>query len=225
MRGHTWGTGLVVVGLVALGSAAVGYEHRGYRTPTDAGIVPPVALTSDWRRPVAEPPIPRVQKPRPGVRAISTERPRPPSLPGNPVRLTIASIGVSASVIRVGVHGGAWDVPEDPQVLGWWSKGGRPGTNTGSTVIVGHVDSAVRGPGALYHLESTAVGSLVSVETDSGLVRYRVVGRRVYAKSALPSDIFATGGTPRLVLITCGGPFDRRIRHYKDNVVVYAVPA
>lgn len=28
----------------------------------------------------------------------------------------------------------------------------------------------------------------------------------------------------RLVLITCGGPFDRRTRHYRDNVIVYASP-
>lgn len=32
------------------------------------------------------------------------------------------------------------------------------------------------------------------------------------------------GGSPRLTLITCGGPFDAEARHYRDNIVVTAVP-
>ncbi len=32
-------------------------------------------------------------------------------------------------------------------------------------------------------------------------------------------------GRPRLVLVTCGGPFDRVAGHYRDNVVLTAVPA
>ena len=29
----------------------------------------------------------------------------------------------------------------------------------------------------------------------------------------------------RLVLVTCGGPFDQAAGHYRDNIVVTAVPA
>jgi hypothetical protein len=29
----------------------------------------------------------------------------------------------------------------------------------------------------------------------------------------------------RLLLVTCGGEFDRRTGHYERNVVVFAVPA
>jgi hypothetical protein len=36
---------------------------------------------------------------------------------------------------------------------------------------------------------------------------------------------FARGGAPRLTLITCTGPFDRRTDGYRDNLVVTAVPA
>jgi hypothetical protein len=35
---------------------------------------------------------------------------------------------------------------------------------------------------------------------------------------------FARDGAVRLTLITCGGPFDQDTRHYRDNVVVTAVP-
>lgn len=37
------------------------------------------------------------------------------------------------------------------------------------------------------------------------------------------AEVFAPG-LPRVVLISCGGTFDRRLRHYADNVVVVAVP-
>ena len=51
---------------------------------------------------------------------------------------------------------------------------------------------------------------------------YRVTARRELGKAALPADLFATDGPPRLVLVTCGGRFDRTTRHYTDNVIVYA---
>jgi hypothetical protein len=44
-------------------------------------------------------------------------------------------------------------------------------------------------------------------------------------KEELPADVYSRRGRPRLVLVTCGGPFDEARRHYRDNVVVTAVPA
>ena len=43
-------------------------------------------------------------------------------------------------------------------------------------------------------------------------------------KAKLPVNVYARTGKARLVLVTCGGPFDRRSGHYKDNIVVTAVP-
>ncbi|WP_275404067.1 hypothetical protein [Pseudonocardia acidicola] len=37
--------------------------------------------------------------------------------------------------------------------------------------------------------------------------------------------MFDTDRSPRLVLITCGGPFGHLTREYADNIVAYAVPA
>ena len=55
---------------------------------------------------------------------------------------------------------------------------------------------------------------------------YRVVAREEYRKTKIPLDrYFARDGKPRLTLITCGGPFDREAGHYRDNIVVTAVPA
>ena len=58
---------------------------------------------------------------------------------------------------------------------------------------------------------------------DGQAARFRVVGRETYRKTAIPLErYFARDGAPRLTLITCGGPFDRGTRHYRDNVVVTA---
>ena len=60
--------------------------------------------------------------------------------------------------------------------------------------------------------------------TASGRLTYVVQAVRSYPKAALPVEVFDRSGAPRLVLITCGGSFDRRTRHYADNIVAYAVP-
>ena len=42
-------------------------------------------------------------------------------------------------------------------------------------------------------------------------------------KDAFPSErVYAPTTGPSLRLITCGGRFDRSVRSYEDNVVVYA---
>lgn len=97
---------------------------------------------------------------------------------------------------------------------------------SGSVVIDGHVDSAAFGVGALFRLRDARPGDDIVVTNVAGVTtRYSVVARRTYAKTTLPvTEIFAADVDPRLVLLTCGGPFDPTTRHYADNVVVYAVP-
>jgi len=121
---------------------------------------------------------------------------------------------------------GALAVPDDPSVLGWWSTGARPGSGVGSVVVDGHVDSARDGLGVFAALRALTVGQRVEVVDQAGRRwSYRVTGRRSYPKTALAdSDVFDQSVSERLVLVTCGGVFDRLTRHYADNVVVYARP-
>jgi sortase (surface protein transpeptidase) len=53
---------------------------------------------------------------------------------------------------------------------------------------------------------------------------YRVVSVARYAKSRLPTSIYSSAGRPRLVLVTCGGPFVPATGRYRDTIVVTAVP-
>jgi len=142
------------------------------------------------------------------------------------VRLDLPALGVRADVKHVVTTDGVLAVPDNPADVGWWTGSAPAGSSTGSTVIDGHVDSARTGPGALFHLTDLVAGDPISVTTATGLVvHYRVTGRRVFDKhQGLPADLFVTTGPPRLVLITCGGPFDSAARSYLDNIVILASP-
>lgn len=147
--------------------------------------------------------------------------------PPPPVRLRLPRLHVDAQVLPVSVGAkGLLGVPDNPRQLGWWSRSARPGMPSGSVVIDGHVDSAALGLGALFRLREARPGDDVVLTNAAGRsTRYTVVARRSYPKTSLPvAEVFAADVSSRLVLLTCGGPFDQATRHYADNVVVYAVP-
>jgi hypothetical protein len=144
-----------------------------------------------------------------------------------PVSLTLPDRGVTAPVVPVATApDGGLVVPDPPTTVGWWSPGALAGASAGTTVLAGHVDSAAAGLGAFAVLRDVGVGErVVLAGADGRTVGYRVTARRELGRSALPANLFATGGPPRLVLVTCGGRFDWTTRHYTDNVIVYADPA
>lgn len=191
-------------------------------TPAGVGAVPaalPVRVDTrpglDLLRDVQPPPPPQV----------APTRPPPPRVPRPPVRLHLPVLDVDAAVTPVDVDAdGGLAIPDDPAVVGWWRGGAPPGSAVGSVVLVGHVDTRTAGPGALFRAATLRPGDRVVLDTDSGDAGYVVAAVRHYPKAQLPAEVFATAGTPRLVLVTCGGTLDRRTRHYADNVVVYAVP-
>ena len=143
-----------------------------------------------------------------------------------PGRLVLPALGVDAAVVPVGVEpGGALTIPDNARVIGWWSGGAAPGSPVGTVLMAGHVDSAQAGPGALARLSQAPVGARLTVRGPGSEMTYVVEARRRYLKQVLPwRTLFAQGETPRLVLVTCGGDFDYRTRHYTDNVVVIATP-
>ncbi|HEY4347808.1 MAG TPA: sortase [Gaiellaceae bacterium] len=148
--------------------------------------------------------------------------------PNAPVRITVSSLGIDAPVVAAGidVKAGILAVPADIHKTGWWSDGAAPGDATGSVVIAGHVDSATAGAGAFFPLKQARRGTLIQVATAGGGTKtYRVVSVQTMLKAQLPTSIWSQKGKNRLVVVTCGGPFDQATGHYRDNVVVTAVPA
>jgi sortase (surface protein transpeptidase) len=164
-----------------------------------------------------------------GTTPASPPRGATPAVPAEapaPGRLTIPDLGVDAPVHPVGVAAdGQMEIPADVARVGWYRFGPVPG-NPGNAVLAGHVDDAEQGLGALAALREVAVGTEVLVTDAAGVTsRWRVVSRQLIGKQALPTeDLFARTGPPRLVLVTCGGPFLAGTGHYRDNVVVVAEP-
>lgn len=143
-----------------------------------------------------------------------------------PTSIRIDALGVDAPVVPVGLEpDGAMEIPHEVSTVGWYELGVRPGEQ-GTAVLSGHVDSRTQGRGAFFDLRHLDVDDLVTVADDEGEEQtWRVVGRTTYPKDELPiEDIFTRFGDTRLVLITCGGPFDSDTRHYTENVVVYTEP-
>jgi len=144
-----------------------------------------------------------------------------------PVTLSIAKIRLTAHVDPVGVDTttGDFAVPPSVNVVGWYKYGPGLEATAGSIVIAGHVDSARQGNGAFFHLRDVGPGDRLTVTgSDSRARTFSVVAREIFTKSAIPLDrVFARDGPLRLTLITCGGPFTAG--HYRDNVVITAVPA
>ena len=122
---------------------------------------------------------------------------------------------------------GALEIPADPAQVGWWTGGARAGEPFGGVVLAGHVDSAGYGIGVMAEMIRMRPGQRLEVTADAGRRQaYRV--ERVWkvnrARIAADTELFDQDRPHRLVLITCGGPFDRRAQHYRDNVIVTAVP-
>jgi hypothetical protein len=144
-----------------------------------------------------------------------------------PTHVRMATLGVDAPIVpsTIDLAHGTLGVPSDIHRTGWWRDGAAPGDASGTVLVAGHLDSAAGGVGAFFPLRRAHVGDRVELTTASGRTfAYRVVSVRVYPKRAVPTAIFSSTGSARLVLVTCGGPFDQATGHYADNVVVTAVP-
>lgn len=145
-----------------------------------------------------------------------------------PTHVKIDSVGIDAtsSAVAIDTAQGVLGVSPNIHHTGWWADGAQPGDRAGAVLIAGHVDRANAGPGAFFHLKDAKQGDRVQVTTAGGRTfGYKVVSVKSYLKSQLPTDVWSRRGPARLVLVTCGGPFDQKARHYRDNIVLTAVPA
>ena len=142
---------------------------------------------------------------------------------GAPTRLRIGAVKIDTPLETLRIGGdGALQPPKAFAKAGWYADGTAPG-DTGPAVIAGHVDSKT-GPAVFYRLRELTTGDRIEVVRGGGSVRFTVTAIRWYPKTEFPTEE-VYGPTPdrQLRLITCGGVFDRSLRSYRDNLVVYAV--
>ena len=158
----------------------------------------------------------------PDIRAVARDR--------EPISLSIPDLGVESPVVTTSMDASrSIVVPEDVMETGWYDGSRRLGASYGSTVIVGHRDSATQGSGALFGIEEIPLGSTITVTAQDGTTHEFIVDSvELIDKSLLPAEaprIFSLTGEYRLVLITCGGAFDEGARSYLSNIVITALPA
>ncbi|MFJ6793068.1 class F sortase [Streptomyces sp. NPDC091268] len=139
-------------------------------------------------------------------------------------RVRIPAIKVDAPVMTVGLDAQGYidaPPPQDPNLAGWYLNGISPG-QSGSAVLVGHVDNA-QGPAVFYGLGSVRKGNHIEVERYDGRTAvFEVYGVEVFAKDAFPgARVYGDTGQPELRVITCGGGYSKA-KGYDGNVVVFA---
>ena len=193
---------LVTVGVVVVGGGAAGLALTRHPAIPQAATMQVL--------PVPTGPIEAA--PPPGTAQVA-----------QPVSLVIPAIGVSTSLVRLGLtSAGALQVPPTTAVAGWYTGSPRPGA-IGSAVIAGHIDS-YQGPGVFYRLSDLRRGDRVYVRrADKTLAVFKVTEVQQYPKDAFPTTaVYGATPTPQLRLITCGGTFDYSTESYLSNTVVYA---
>lgn len=142
-----------------------------------------------------------------------------------PTTLTLAELGIEMPVESHGLASdGQMSLPVSPFTAGWYAYGSAPDSIQGATVIAAHVDSIPEGKGPFSRLRDAQVGMTVTVSDSAGVVHtYRVTAVERIAKAEVPLErVFTAVGAPHLVLVTCGGEFDRQAGSYKDNYIVTA---
>lgn len=150
--------------------------------------------------------------------ALSAGPPNSLSIPGR------ADIPVVDATVREGVL----EPPAgDIGTVGIWRGGAPLESESGTTLIAGHVNYVGQGNGAFFGLAGVRVGDRITTTGPGAVVAgWRVTEVQVTAKTVgVDQDALAgPDGARRLVLVTCGGAFDDAASGYEDNVYVWAVP-
>ncbi|MGP3951887.1 class F sortase [Streptomyces sp. 7N604] len=151
--------------------------------------------------------------------------PLPGPLPAStPSRVVIPAIRIDAPLMPVGLDPEGWvDAPPatEKNLAGWFKDAVSPG-QSGTSVIVGHVDNQT-GPVVFYNLGALRKGHRVEVVREDGRTAvFEIYGIEVFEKRNFPADrVYGDTGRPELRVITCGGGFSKT-NGYSGNVVVFA---
>ncbi len=143
---------------------------------------------------------------------------------GNPVRVRIPSIDVSATIEYVGLTpSGLMDTPRGPANVGLFNLGPCPGEK-GSSVLVGHFGWKDNIPAVFDNLFKLGKGDKIYLDDENGnRVTFVVRRTKLYDPRAGTSDVFgSSNGGAHLNLITCEGEWDEVDHSRPKRLVVFA---
>ena len=214
---------LIAVGLAMIGAMLV-WEALANPPSPEPALAP---APNDQSARSASPSTPNPTRERPTAGADQTnlrDQTKGPVLPeSEPVAVSIPRIEVQSRLVELGLNAdGAMEVPQNPAVAGWFSRGPAPGA-LGPAVIAGHV--TWNGAPAVFHrLGTMRRGDQVIVTRKDGRTAVFTVTRVTqFSKSRFPTQaVYGQIDHAGLRLITCGGTYDSARHRYLDNVVVFA---
>jgi len=145
-----------------------------------------------------------------------------------PVSIEIPAIGVKSSgMLELGqtIQKTLAVPPPGPDYdkVAWYRNSPTPG-ELGPAVLVGHIDSAAKGPSVFFKLGAMRNGNMIRVTRADGTVAvFKVDDVKRFKKADFPTSlVYGDTDHAALRIITCGGPFDRDSGSYIDNTVVLA---
>lgn len=209
--------GLAAVALIAAVSAIVRWPSAAVQ---DFGFEPSPPTTPDTVAPVTASksfgPI-KIQVTDPKSVAERVEL--------APERLTIPALGVDMPVTALGLApDGTMALNDRADTAAWYKHGARPGERDGAALIAAHVSSDVDGVGPFSRLRDLQRGDTVTVTMSDGSQQpFAVVRQEQISKQTVDYDRITAESPGMLILVTCGGEWDPKNRHYDDNVIVWAV--
>lgn len=142
---------------------------------------------------------------------------------GVPINLTIPSIGVNANIYEVGLAAdGSIKVPNDPNNVGWFSLGPKPG-EIGSAVIAGHYGQWFDGRNSVFiNLHKLSKGDIIYIKDYKGKVlSFMVKESRIYDLESYDPSIFSEKDGAYLNIITCSGSWISNKSTYDKRLVIF----
>lgn len=142
-----------------------------------------------------------------------------------PTRLRIPDINVDAPFTDLAVAAsGQLDAPppDDTNLVGWFADGASPGER-GTSIIAGHVDTKTSAA-VFARLSELEKGDRFEVErADGRKAKFVVDHAESFDKDDFPDKrVYADTDDAQVRLITCSGEYDRKIKDYTENLVVFA---
>ncbi|GAB2837248.1 class F sortase [Actinocorallia aurea] len=143
----------------------------------------------------------------------------------SPTRLRIPSAKLDAKIGKVGnTPEGGIAVPPASRAdeASWYDGSVLPGTR-GSSIIVGHYDDD-KGGAVFYNAHRIRARDRVYVDRSDGTTAvFQVDALEQVHKALFPTRrVYGRVAYAGLRLVTCGGDFDDRRGHFRDNVIIYA---
>lgn len=146
-----------------------------------------------------------------------------------PYEILIPRAKLRSSVVGLGLApNGAMGAPDNPDVVGWWADGVRPG-QAGNLLLDGHVDytdiHGQKGPGVAWLVREIAAGDVIVIQDAEARAAYIY---RVTESLAVAVDdptalrFLRPTEAATLTFVTCEGSFDRASLSYADRRVVRA---